>query len=77
LTSNHEHFALGVRIDAGVGADREAILYDPQTSGGLLFAANHEAADRVEALLTAAGVMAVRVGTAGPALPRVHIMVRA
>jgi selenide,water dikinase len=77
LTSNQDHFAAGVTVDPGVHADREAILYDPQTSGGLLIAADPEAADRVAAALAAAGVRAVRIGTAGVAMPGVHILVRA
>ena len=32
-------------------ADLESLLYDPQTSGGLLVAASQAAADRVEAAL--------------------------
>jgi selenide,water dikinase len=77
LTSNQEHFAAGVKVDSGVDADREAILYDPQTSGGLLIAADSDAADRVAAALDAAGVSAVRIGTAGVPVPGVHILVRA
>ena len=77
LTSNQEHFAAGVTLDSGVDADREAILYDPQTSGGLLVAVEREAADRVVAALKANGVKAVRIGTAGVPVPGVHIMVRA
>ena len=77
LTSNQEHFAAGVTLDSGVDADREAILYDPQTSGGLLVAVEREAADRVVAALEANGVKAVRIGTAGVPVPGVHIMVRA
>ena len=76
LASNQEHFAAGVTIDPGVDADREAILYDPQTSGGLLIAVNGEAADRVAAALAAAQVPAVRIGTAGGARPGIHIVVR-
>ena len=76
LTSNQEHFAPGARIDPAVHADREAILYDPQTSGGLLIAASPEAADRLAAALAAARVTAARVGTAGSALPGIHIVVQ-
>jgi selenide,water dikinase len=77
LASNQEHFAAGVTIQAGVDADREAILYDPQTSGGLLIAADRDASDRVGAALAAAGVTAVRIGRAETALPGIHLVVRA
>ena len=77
LGSNQEHFAADVAIDPGVDSDREAILYDPQTSGGLLIAANRGDADRVAAALEAAGVRAARIGTAGPARAGRLVEVRA
>ena len=77
LASNQEHFAAGVRFDPGVDADRQAILYDPQTSGGLLVAVSAEAADQVAGALAAAGVTAARIGTAGTAVPGVQIVVKA
>jgi selenide,water dikinase len=77
LGSNQEHFAAGVTIDAGVATDLETILYDPQTSGGLLVAAGAEAADRVAEAFDAAGVPAVRIGMVGPGKPNILIVVRA
>jgi selenide, water dikinase len=77
LGSNQEHFAAGVMVDPAVDPDREAILYDPQTSGGLLIAANRADAGRVAAALEAAGVAATRIGTAGAAQAGRHIVVRA
>jgi selenide,water dikinase len=76
LGSNQEHFTSGVTVEPGLDPDREAILYDPQTSGGLLIAVSEEAADRVEMALTAAGVAAVRIGRVGVARPGVQIVVR-
>ena len=76
LESNLEHFSAGVVVEPGVDAHREAILYDPQTSGGLLVAVSEGAADRVGDVLEAAGVRAVRVGTAGAPRPGTHIVVR-
>ena len=76
LGSNQEHFADSVTMAPGVDPDREAIFYDPQTSGGLLIAASGDAADRVAAALVAAGVPASRIGTAGAARPGIHIVVR-
>jgi selenide,water dikinase len=64
LGSNQDHFAGQVALQPGVDADRETILYDPQTSGGLLVAVRGDAADRVEQALAAAGVQAVRIGAA-------------
>jgi selenide, water dikinase len=62
MESNREHFSGGVEIDRAVNADSEALLYDPQTSGGLLVAAAGEAADEVGVALRAGGVTAWRVG---------------
>jgi selenide,water dikinase len=76
LTSNQEHFSDGVVVEAGVEADRVAVLYDPQTSGGLLVAADADACASVAAALIEAGVPAVRVGTVGTARRGTQIVVR-
>jgi selenide, water dikinase len=76
MQSNQDHFGAGVRFAEGVEAARQALLFDPQTSGGLLIAVAAAAAAEVEAALTEAGVPAVRVGLAGPAVPSVQIAVR-
>ncbi len=75
LGSNQEHFASTVTIEAGVSADREAILYDPQTSGGLLVAVDPAAAENVAAAFAAAGVQAVIIGAAGAVSPGTHVKV--
>jgi selenide,water dikinase len=49
---------------AQVDADRLAVFYDPQTSGGLLIAVESTGADRLIAALTARGVDATRIGHA-------------
>jgi selenide,water dikinase len=76
LGTNHDYFASGVRIESGVAADFELLMYDPQTSGGLLIASAADAADAVAASLSAAGVPARRIGVVQPAVPGVHIIVR-
>jgi selenide, water dikinase len=76
MGSNQAHFAEGVWIEPRVGADIEAVLYDPQTSGGLLVAASEASADAVAAALASAGVTAARIGTAGARRPDTHIVVR-
>ena len=75
LGSNQEHFAGHVAIQPGVDADRETILYDPQTSGGLLVVARGDAADAVEHALIAAGVRAVRIGAVVTQRAGTHIVV--
>jgi selenide,water dikinase len=60
--SNRQHFGGGVRILDSVAADVADLLYDPQTSGGLLVAVDAAAAAAVIAAFGRAGVPAARVG---------------
>ncbi len=62
LGANQEHFGGGVEIQPGVPGAFEWLLFDPQTSGGLLIAAPAAAAGQVEAALASAGVRASRIG---------------
>jgi selenide,water dikinase len=77
MASNEEHFATGVRIAAGVHIDLVSLLFDPQTSGGLMIAAAEEFADQVSAALIAAGAPAWRIGRAGAKVDRVLVEVEA
>jgi selenide,water dikinase len=81
LETNQEHFGPGVRLEnttnaPAITADLEAVLYDPQTSGGLLIAASAEAASRVAAVLGDAGVGAWSIGTVGPQVEGATLIVR-
>lgn len=49
-------------VESHVDAVREALAYDPQTAGGLLFALPSERAAVVEATFAAAGLLAARIG---------------
>ena len=64
LASNLEHFERGVGGAGRIDQDLLWLLYDPQTSGGLLIAAAPEQAAAVDRALMRAGVAAVNVGTA-------------
>jgi len=82
MASNQEHFAGGVAVSAPAaaapGADAlQAVLYDPQTSGGLLISANAGHAAQVGEALQRAGVLAARIGRARPKSGgiRIEIMV--
>jgi selenide,water dikinase len=59
---------------AGLDPARAALLFDPQTSGGLLIAAPPETAEALLAALVAAGHRAAEIGeaTAGP--PRIEVV---
>ena len=73
--TNREHFGGGVAVAAGVESDLVDLLFDPQTSGGLLLAVDPAAADAVAAALAAAGVAAARIGRAVPrAEAAIHVI---
>jgi selenide,water dikinase len=61
--TNRKHFGQRIAIDAGVPADLVDLLFDPQTSGGLLVAVSGAAADQVRRALADAGVEAAIVGS--------------
>lgn len=64
MDSNREYFGSGVTVGTGVDDDMMNLLYDPQTSGGLLvFIAADHAAAALHAL-HGKGVPAVEIGTA-------------
>ena len=75
MGSNEEHFGSCVRIADGVGADLAAVLFDPQTSGGLLISASPGHDAEVESVLRSAGVRASRIGLAEPRADGVHLLV--
>jgi selenide,water dikinase len=64
MTSNREHFAAGIDIGAAVSSPLRDLIFDPQTSGGLLVAVAAGSAEAAIAALTHAGVSAVDIGEA-------------
>ena len=72
LDSNQEHFAIGVAA-AGIDSGLAALLYDPQTSGGLLVAVAGPAVGGFERALRGAGVSIHRIGTVEPAVPGILV----
>jgi selenide,water dikinase len=62
--TNREHFGHGVTVAAGVATDLVDLLYDPQTSGGLLLALDPAQASAIAAALESAGVAAAVIGAA-------------
>ena len=64
--TNREYFGGGVSIGPGVDNRRVPLLFDPQTSGGLLVAVGEAHAHDALARLTAAGVTAVQIGVVEP-----------
>jgi selenide, water dikinase len=76
MGSNQEHFGDAISADSGLAEEMVSILYDPQTSGGLLIAVAPDAVDAASRALTAAAVEAARIGTVEVSQPRFHIVVR-
>jgi selenide, water dikinase len=73
--TNREHFEGGVAVAAGLDSTLADVLYDPQTSGGLLIAVAPTQAESLLSSLTAAGVLSTRIGRvmdAGTA--RIHVV---
>jgi selenide,water dikinase len=64
--TNQAHFGGQVELWPSVDAARAALLYDPQTSGGLLVTIRPDLAERVRRDLREAGVPAVVIGTVEP-----------
>jgi selenide,water dikinase len=62
LTSNQDHFGPGVDVAPGVRPELVPILFDPQTSGGLLIAVDTVVEAEVARRLTSAGAGAWRIG---------------
>lgn len=74
MLSNRSYFAVGVDLRAAADL-LEDILYDPQTSGGLLVSAAADAAEEVGAALASAGVVAARIGRVETETPGVRIAI--
>ncbi len=62
LKKNRDFVGDCARFAPGVPAELQALLYDPQTSGGLLAAIHPEFAEQARALLDKAGCLSMQVG---------------
>jgi selenide,water dikinase len=60
--TNQQHFGGGLEAAAGLDPRRVQLLYDPQTSGGLLLAIDPDAVPATLAAFSRAGVTAQEVG---------------
>ncbi len=62
LKANREFAECLVEYEGSLSAERKALLFDPQTAGGLLISLPSSEADRLVSELAAAGVPAAHVG---------------
>jgi selenide,water dikinase len=76
MVANQAHFGAAVHIDDRVEGALQLLFFDPQTSGGLLVAANGGRAEQVEAALWSADVRAARIGIVGRSKPGCLIDIR-
>jgi selenide, water dikinase len=76
MGSNQEHFAPSTHVEPDVDRVHEIVLYDPQTSGGLLIAAAAASADEVAACLSRVGVSARPIGACEAAKPGIAVRVK-
>jgi selenide, water dikinase len=76
LASNLEHFEKSVAVSSTLDPDLLWLLYDPQTSGGLLVFAAADHAQVVDRALSQAGVAAVRIGEAAPRRGSINVQVQ-
>ena len=72
--TNREHFGATTAVDPGLDPDLVDVLFDPQTSGGLLIALAPEVSSQARVLLAAAGCLAADVGRAVPKGPD-HVVI--
>jgi selenide, water dikinase len=77
LTSNREYFGEMTDVEPSVAVELLDLLYDPQTSGGLLVAVVREAVDRMIAAFDAAGVSAAKIGEVRSSAGGARVVVRA
>ena len=72
LTNNRDFAECQVQYDEGISEDLKALLFDPQTAGGLLVSATD--GSRLSAALNTAGIPAAQVGAVLPnSKPRIQI----
>jgi selenide,water dikinase len=62
LTNNRDFAECVVQYDEGIAGDVKALLFDPQTAGGLLIAVASGASASMSRALAAAGVAAAEIG---------------
>jgi selenide, water dikinase len=62
LKANRDFAECVVSYEAGIPEEMRALLFDPQTAGGLLISVAADDADQLARDLTTLGVAAIRIG---------------
>jgi selenide,water dikinase len=76
IGTNRQYFGPGVDERSGLDDNLRALVYDPQTSGGLLVAVDAETVEAAMRELKAAGVQAARVGEVIASRSGVRVVIR-
>jgi len=66
MNTNRDYFAAAIEFSAQISGERRDLVFDPQTSGGLLIAVAPESADDAMTSLIKSGIQAVFVGLVRP-----------
>jgi selenide, water dikinase len=66
MSTNKDHFAAAIEFGAQISDEVRDLVFDPQTSGGLLISVGAESADQVMASLSESGIQAVFIGFVNP-----------
>ena len=66
MSTNREHFETAIEFGPNVAPDLQHVVFDPQTSGGLLVAVDPAQVARLVAALKAAGVFTAELGEVVP-----------
>ena len=66
LKNNREFLRDCIGFAPGIPEENRALLFDPQTSGGLLIAIEEEAAESALAMLCERGIQAAHIGRVLP-----------
>ena len=75
LATNREYFGPGIEFAAGVPADLRDLIFDPQTSGGLLISVSDASANQTMAELQKSEIQAYFVGFVQDPLGK-HLVIR-
>lgn len=73
MANNKAHYSQWVAFDPAITAEQQALLFDPETSGGLLIAVPAGRAGQLLADLHAAGEVAQQIGRVYPGESRISV----
>jgi selenide, water dikinase len=76
MRSNRSYYSETTRVAENVDSDLLSLLYDPQTSGGLLIALDPAAAAAAADVLAAAGALSIQVGGVRESDPGCRVEIR-